>query len=51
MISELRALSVRKALGQAGVADVAYTGYGHYMPVGGKGNQRNGRVEVWIKNP
>ncbi len=51
MISELRALSVRKALGQAGVANVAYTGYGHYMPVGGKGNLRNGRVEVWIKNP
>ncbi|MGC8120637.1 substrate-binding domain-containing protein [Marinobacter sp. VGCF2001] len=50
MISELRALSVRKALGQAGMLNVAYTGYGHYMPVGGKGNQRNGRVEVWIKS-
>ncbi|MBN7770325.1 substrate-binding domain-containing protein [Marinobacter daepoensis] len=50
MISELRALSVRKALSEANVANAAYTGYGHYMPVGGKGNQRNGRVEVWIKS-
>lgn len=50
MISELRALSVRKALGAVGVAQVAYTGYGHYMPVGGRGSQRNGRVEVWIKS-
>ena len=49
MISELRALSVRKALNEAGLPQVAYTGYGHYMPVGGTGNQRNGRVEVWIK--
>ncbi len=49
MISELRALSVRRALGDAGIPRVAYTGYGHYMPVGGTGNQRNGRVEVWIK--
>lgn len=50
MISELRALSVRKALAAEGVSDVAYTGYGHYMPVGGRGNQRNGRVEVWIQS-
>ena len=49
MISELRALSVRKALHQAGLPRVAYTGYGQYMPVGGSGNQRNGRVEVWIR--
>lgn len=50
MISELRALSVRRALDDAGIPRVAYTGYGHYMPVGGTGNQRNGRVEVWIKD-
>ncbi|WP_417567269.1 substrate-binding domain-containing protein [Marinobacter sp.] len=50
MISELRALSVRKALQEAGVQDVAYTGYGQYMPVGGSGSPRNGRVEVWIKS-
>ncbi|GGC63405.1 substrate-binding domain-containing protein [Marinobacter halophilus] len=49
MISELRALSVRRALAQAGAANVAYTGYGHFMPIGGSGDQRNGRVEVWIK--
>lgn len=49
MISELRALSVRKALQETGVPDVAYTGYGQYMPVGGQGSPRNGRVEVWIK--
>lgn len=48
MISELRALSVRKALAAEGIPDVAYTGYGHYMPVGGRGSQRNGRVEVWV---
>ncbi|WP_341580765.1 substrate-binding domain-containing protein [Marinobacter metalliresistant] len=50
MISELRALSVRKALQEADVPDVAYTGYGQYMPVGGSGSPRNGRVEVWIKS-
>ena len=50
MISELRALSVRKALQEVGVPDVAYTGYGQYMPVGGSGSPRNGRVEVWIKS-
>ncbi|MDS1311084.1 substrate-binding domain-containing protein [Marinobacter xiaoshiensis] len=54
MISELRALSVRKALADFGVRDVRYTGYGHYMPVGmagGKSGQlRNGRVEVWIRD-
>ncbi|MFV8569894.1 substrate-binding domain-containing protein [Marinobacter sp. SBS5] len=50
MISELRALSVRRALNHVGVPYVSYTGYGHYMPVGGSGNQRNGRVEVWIKS-
>jgi len=51
MISELRALSVRKALEKTGVRDVAYTGYGQYMPVGGAGSPRNGRVEVWIQTP
>lgn len=51
MISELRALSVRKALQATGVPDVAYTGYGQYMPVGDSGSPRNGRVEVWIKAP
>ncbi|MDP4547511.1 substrate-binding domain-containing protein [Marinobacter sp. MDS2] len=50
MISELRALSVRRALNHVGVRYVSYTGYGDYMPVGGSGNQRNGRVEVWIKS-
>lgn len=50
MISELRALSVHKALQEVNVPDVAYTGYGQYMPVGGSGNSRNGRVEVWIKS-
>ena len=50
MISELRALSVRKALQEVNVPDVAYTGYGQYMPVGGSGSPRNGRVEVWIKS-
>lgn len=53
MISELRALSVRKALSGFGVHDVRYTGYGHYMPVGmaggASGQQRNGRVEVWVR--
>ncbi|WP_336365754.1 substrate-binding domain-containing protein [Marinobacter sp. C2H3] len=51
MISELRALSVRKALNEIGVPQVAYTGYGQYMPVGGAGSPRNGRVEVWIRDP
>ncbi|WP_372999016.1 substrate-binding domain-containing protein [Marinobacter sp.] len=50
MISELRALSVRKALQEVDVPNVAYTGYGQYMPVGGSGSPRNGRVEVWIKS-
>lgn len=54
MISELRALSVRKALSDLGVHDVRYTGYGHYMPVGmsggASGEKRNGRVEVWVRN-
>jgi len=50
MISELRALSVRKAMQKTGVPDVAYTGYGQYMPVGGRGSQRNGRVEIWIRS-
>lgn len=50
LISELRALSVRKALNELNVKDVAYTGYGHYMPVGGTGSPRNGRVEVWIRS-
>ena len=54
MISELRALSVRKALNERGVMDVAYTGYGQAMQVGSSGGDsgqsRNGRVEVWIKD-
>ncbi|WP_228141591.1 substrate-binding domain-containing protein [Marinobacter sp. X15-166B] len=53
MISELRALSVSKALRQEGATAVAYTGYGHYLPVGSAGGvngaSRNGRVEVWVK--
>lgn len=53
MISELRAMSVRKALASEGLQNVAYTGYGHYMPVGtaggDSGQQRNGRVEVWVR--
>ena len=53
MISELRALAVRKALSGFGVHDARYTGYGHYMPVGmaggASGQQRNGRVEVWVR--
>lgn len=53
MISELRALSVRKALAGQGMKEIAYTGYGHYMPVGmaggDSGQQRNGRVEVWVR--
>ena len=50
MVSELRAISVRKALNEVGVENAPYTGYGHYMPVSGKGSPRNGRVEVWIKS-
>lgn len=54
MISELRALSVRKALHNLNVRDVSYTGYGHYMPVsamgGESGQLRNGRVEVWVRD-
>ncbi|AOY89795.1 phosphate ABC transporter substrate-binding protein [Marinobacter salinus] len=53
MISELRALSVRKALEDLAINNVAYTGYGHYMPVGSaggnNGQQRNGRVEIWVQ--
>ncbi|PCM43038.1 substrate-binding domain-containing protein [Marinobacter sp. ANT_B65] len=53
MISELRALAVRKELAQSGVQNVPYTGYGHYMQVGTAGGttgqQRNGRVEVWVR--
>lgn len=54
MISELRALSVRKALSDFSVHDVRYTGYGQYMPVGmaggTSGQRRNGRVEVWVRD-
>lgn len=54
MISELRALAVSRALRQAGADVRAYTGYGHYMPVGSAGGhsgaQRNGRVEVWVRS-
>lgn len=53
MISELRALSVSKALKQERTDTIAYTGYGQYMPVGSSGGntgaKRNGRVEIWIK--
>ncbi|MDX1801955.1 MAG: substrate-binding domain-containing protein, partial [Marinobacter sp.] len=53
MISELRALSVSKALRELGTRVTGITGYGHYMPVGAAGGssgaQRNGRVEVWIR--
>ncbi|MDC0662334.1 substrate-binding domain-containing protein [Marinobacter sp. SS21] len=53
MISELRAMSVSRALRNLGSRVTAYTGYGHYMPVGSAGGesgaQRNGRVEVWVK--
>ena len=52
-ISELRALSVQKALKKKGVEIKAFTGYGQYMQVaqsgGAQGASRNGRVEVWIK--
>lgn len=54
MISELRALTVERALKKVGIQVRAYTGYGHYMPVGAqggdRGTQRNGRVEVWIRD-
>lgn len=54
MISELRALSVVRALREKGTEVDAYTGYGHFMPVGRSGGragqQRNGRVEVWVKH-
>ncbi|WP_207950798.1 substrate-binding domain-containing protein [Marinobacter sp. JSM 1782161] len=54
MISELRALSVKKALRKEQDINVeAYTGYGHYAPVGSSGGEaganRNGRVEVWFR--
>ncbi len=53
MISELRAMSVSRALRNLGSRVTAYTGYGHYMPVGSAGGesgaQRNGRVEVWVR--
>jgi phosphate transport system substrate-binding protein len=53
MISELRALSVSKALRELGIPVPGHTGYGHYMPVGSAGGnagaQRNGRVELWVR--
>lgn len=53
MISELRALSARKALRELGTQVQGHIGYGHYMPVGSAGGdtgaQRNGRVEIWVK--
>lgn len=53
MISELRALSVSKALRQLGTKVTGITGYGHYMPVGSAGGdngaRRNGRVETWVR--
>lgn len=55
MISELRAISVRRALRtEQNLSVDAHTGYGQYMPVGeaesGRDAGRNGRVEVWIRN-
>lgn len=53
MISELRARSASKALRELGTVVRGHTGYGHYMPVGSAGgetgDQRNGRVEVWVR--
>lgn len=54
MISELRALSVKKALRKEQNIELkAYTGYGQYVPVGDSGGEtganRNGRVEVWFR--
>ena len=53
IISELRALSVSKALRERGTLVPGHTGYGHYMPVGAAGGDngatRNGRVEVWVR--
>jgi len=54
MISELRALSVKKALRtEQNIELKAYTGYGQYVPVGDSGGEtganRNGRVEVWFR--
>lgn len=53
MISELRARSASKALRELGTVVQGHTGYGHYMPVGSaggeSGDQRNGRVEVWVR--
>lgn len=53
MISEYRALAVRKALNELKIRDVPYTGYGHEMQIGSSGGdagqRRNGRVEVWIR--
>lgn len=53
MISELRARSASKALRELGTEVQGHTGYGHYMPVGSAGgetgDQRNGRVEVWVR--
>jgi len=53
MISELRALSVSKALRELGTQVQGHTGYGHYMQVasggGDSGEQRNGRVEIWVQ--
>lgn len=55
MLSELRAKTVARALAkEVGIQVRAATGYGHYMPVGGSespsGEQRNSRVEVWIRD-
>lgn len=53
LISEIRALSVKKALKKRGKVIKAYTGYGQYMPLattdGNKGVFKNGRVEVWAQ--
>jgi phosphate transport system substrate-binding protein len=53
MISELRALTVSKALRERGTLVPGHTGYGHSMRVGAAGGDngatRNGRVEVWVR--
>ncbi len=53
LISELRVLSVKKAIKKKGKIIKAYTGYGQYMPLatsdGDMGVFKNGRVEVWAR--
>lgn len=53
LISEYRALSVKKALNRENPIVKFYTGYGQYMPLAGEsgelGVSKNGRVEVWAR--